>query len=101
MNYLVVILFAVTVAVVVTAIRVRHDRRLLTEEVRRRGGEVVRLTRVRRGSPFPDTGRGWWAWKVEWRDAGGERTSWALTTREGLREWRDERAAGHWGDPDL
>jgi len=89
MNYLVVILLAVTAIAVVTVIRTRRDRELLTDEVRRRGGEVVRLARVRRGSPFPDTGRGWWAWKVQWRDSGGERTSWALTTRDGLEDWRD------------
>ncbi|MBP2019839.1 type II secretory pathway pseudopilin PulG [Symbiobacterium terraclitae] len=89
MNYLVVIVLAVTAIVAVLVIRTRHDRALLTDEVRRRGGEVLRLQRVRRGSPFPDTGRGWWAWKVEWRDAGGERVSWALTTRDGLGEWRD------------
>ncbi|BAD40593.1 hypothetical protein [Symbiobacterium thermophilum] len=89
MNYLVVIVLALTAVVVVSVIRTRRDRELLADEVRRRGGEVIRLIRARRGSPFPDTGRGWWAWKVEWRDAGGERTSWALTTRDGLGEWRD------------
>lgn len=89
MNYLVVILLAVTAILVVTTIRTRRDRELLADEVRRRGGEVVQLTRVRRGSPFRDTGRGWWTWKVQWRDGAGERTSWALTTRDGLGEWRD------------
>lgn len=89
MNYLIMFLLVLTAVVVVSSIRRQRDRQLLAEEVQRRGGEVRTLKRVRRGSPFPDTTRGWWAWKVDWRDGTGERTSWALTTREGLGEWRD------------
>lgn len=89
MNYLIMFLLVLTAVVVVSSIRRQRDRQLLAEEVQRRGGEVRTLKRVRRGSPFPDTTRGWWAWKVDWRDGTGECTSWALTTREGLGEWRD------------
>lgn len=89
MNYLIMFLLVLTAVIVVSSLRKQRDRQLLTDEVQKRGGEVQALKRVRRGSPFPDTTRGWWAWKVEWRDGNGERTSWALTTREGLGEWRD------------
>lgn len=89
MNYLVFLLLMFSAVVIVTGYRKQRDRQLLTTEVSQRGGELARLERVRKGSPFPDTTRGWWAWKVFWRDAAGERISWALTTREGLGEWRD------------
>lgn len=89
MNYLIMFLLVLTAVIVVTYLRKQRDRQLLTDEVQKRGGAVRELKRVRRGSPFPDTTRGWWAWKVDWRDGSGERTSWALTTREGLGEWRD------------
>lgn len=89
MNYLVIILLVISAIYIVTRFRTQRDRDLLAGEVRQRGGQLVRLQRVRKGSPFPDTTRGWWAWKVLWRDESGERTSWALTTREGLGEWRD------------
>lgn len=78
------------VAVMITSqYRKSRDRSDLTARVEQRGGKVVRLRRVKKGSPFQDIGRGWWAWRVQWRDGGGEHTSWALTTREGVKEWRD------------
>lgn len=89
MNYLVFFLLVVSAVMIVSSLRKKRDFKLLTEEITQRGGELVRLKRARKGSPFPDTTRGWWAWQVLWRDASGERTSWALTTREGLGEWRD------------
>ncbi|MFZ5622729.1 MAG: hypothetical protein ACOY5W_17060 [Pseudomonadota bacterium] len=89
MNILVFLLLVIAAVLIVSSFRKQRDRQLLGAEVRTRGGELLRLERVRKGSPFPDTTRGWWAWRVTWRDASGERTSWALTTREGLGEWRD------------
>lgn len=89
MNYLAMFLLVATAVIVVYRYRVSRDRDLLAGEVKKRGGELVRLRRVRKGSPFPDTTRGWWAWQVVWRDGAGERTAWALTTREGLGEWRE------------
>lgn len=89
MNFLVVILLVITVIMITLRFRNQRDHQLLTDEVKKRGGELVRLQRVKKGSPFSDTTRGWWAWRVTWRDGSGERSSWALTTREGLGEWRD------------
>lgn len=89
MNYLVFFLLVATAMFVTYRYRVQRDRELLGAEVKQRGGELVRLQRVRKGSPFKDTTRGWWAWRVFWQEPSGERTSWALTTREGLGEWRD------------
>lgn len=89
MNYLLFFLLVATAMLVTYRYRVQRDRDLLGAAVRQRGGELVRAKRVRKGSPFPDTTRGWWAWRIVWRDPSGERTSWALTTREGLAEWRD------------
>ncbi len=81
---------ALTAVLITLTFRYRRDRELLADKVRELGGEVVRMRRVRRGSPFPDTTRGWWAWRIHWRNASGERASWALTSREGLKEWRDD-----------
>lgn len=89
MNYLAFFLLVMTAVMVTYRYRLQRDRSLLSDEVKQRGGELVRLQRVRKGSPFLDVSRGWWAWRVFWRDATGERSSWALTTREGLGEWRD------------
>jgi hypothetical protein len=69
--------------------RTSRDVKELTARVAQKGGQVVRLTRKQKGSPFADTGRGWWAWQVLWRDGEGEHTAWVLTTREGISEWRD------------
>lgn len=89
MNYLFMFLIALTAVIMTTRMRRQRDQELLTSEVQKRGGSLVRLERVKKGSPFPDTSRGWWAWQVFWRDSDGERSAWALTTREGLGEWRD------------
>jgi hypothetical protein len=70
--------------------RIRRDRTLILEHLAAAGGTARRIAPVRKGSPFPDTGRGWWAWQVEWEAGGTARRSWALTTREGVKEWRDE-----------
>lgn len=79
-----------TIAVIfVLSYRKKRDRGLLTERVTAKGGTVVALGRTKKGHPFSDTGRGWWAWRVHWRDGSGEHVSWALTTRDGIQEWRD------------
>jgi len=80
------------VLVIVTIVhnyRNTRDRQMLAEAAQKRGGVIVHLLRVRRQHPFPDSGRGWWAWRVDWQDSEGARQSWALTTREGLKDWRD------------
>lgn len=82
-----------TIVMVVYLMRRQRDRDELTARVKERGGQVIRLERVRQGSPFPDTTRGWWAWRIQWQDGTGEHTAWALTTREGIQEWRDGVAA--------
>lgn len=89
MNYVVYLLLILAAVWVVSTLRRRRDEQLLAEHVRSLGGRLIRLERVRRGSPFPDTSRGWWAWRVYWQSEAGERASWALTTRDGLGEWRD------------
>jgi|GEM_PF-2337992 len=82
-------LLILTAILVVKRYRQQRDHQLLTDEVAKRGGQLLRLQRVKKGSPFPDTTRGWWAWQVFWKGEAGDRVSWALTTREGLGEWRD------------
>lgn len=78
------------VAMLITrSLRIQRDRAELTARVKERGAEVVRLQQARKGHPFPDTGRGWWAWRVQWRDKSGEHVSWALTTPNGIQDWRD------------
>jgi len=62
---------------------------MLSDAVQKRGGVLHGLVRVRRKHPFADSGRGWWAWRVDWQDTESARQSWALTTREGLKDWRD------------
>lgn len=79
----------VSLVIVVTAYRRNRDRSDISARVREQGGEALRISRSRKGHPFQDTGKGWWAWQVDWRDGARERTSWALTTREGIKEWRD------------
>lgn len=86
---LILILIAVTAVLITLSYRTRRDRTALTDRVRQLGGTVVSLKRVKKGSPFPDTTRGWWAWRVLWRSEAGERSAWVLTTREGIKEWRD------------
>lgn len=88
-NVAVMVLLVLLVVVIVGGARVRRDRSELAAAVRERGGDPVRIRRAKKGHPFTDTGRGWWAWRVVWRDGRGERVSWALTTREGVKEWRD------------
>lgn len=90
MDLLLLISLILTVIVIVYTSRIKRDKKMLTEEVRQRGGEPVQIRRAKKGQhPFPDTGRGWWAWQISYKGTGGERTSYALTTREGLKEWRD------------
>ena len=80
---------ALVAVILTTWFRKTRDVTDLKARVAQRGGTVVRLARTRKGHPFASTGRGWWAWRVVWRGAAGEQTSWALTTREGIAEWRD------------
>jgi hypothetical protein len=89
MQILLVVILALTTVIAVGQYRKSRDRDALAARVREHGGQVARLHRVRSGHPFADTGRGWWAWRVEWLAGNAERTSWALTTREGIKEWRD------------
>lgn len=85
-----IMLGLVAVAVlIVYNYRKNRDVEELGARVATMGGRVVKLTRVRKGSPFPDTTRGWWAWRIVWADDRGEHTAWALTTREGIKEWRE------------
>jgi type II secretory pathway pseudopilin PulG len=89
MQILLVVFLALTAVFMVGQYRKSRDRDALAAHVRAHGGEIARLHRLRKGHPFPDTGRGWWAWRIDWRAGTAERTSWALTTREGIKEWRD------------
>lgn len=90
MNNVLVMLAIVLLAVFLTTVyRRRRDQQELTDRVGARNGQVLQLKRVNKGHPFPDTGRGWWAWRIDWRDGAGEHRSWALTTRDGIKEWRD------------
>jgi len=79
----------VLVVIIVATTRRNRDRSELATGVLARGGELVAATRSRKGHPFKDTGRGWWVWQVRWRQGGTEHTSFVLTTREGIKEWRD------------
>lgn len=85
-----IMLFIVVTAVIVTlAYRRQQDQQALRARVAEKGGTVSKLTRAFKGHPFADTGRGWWVWRIDWRNDAGEHRSWALTTREGIKEWRD------------
>ncbi len=89
MQYAILVALVLTAIMVVSAYRRKRDRDDLAAKVSALGGQVVSLKRVKQGHPFPSIGRGWWAWKVLWKDGARERTSWALTTREGIKDWRD------------
>lgn len=89
MQILIVAGIALLAILFVLSYRRKQDGQMVAERVRERGGELISMNRVKRGGPFPDTGRGWWAWQVEWRAPEGPRTAWVLTTREGIKEWRD------------
>lgn len=89
MQFIIMLAIALTAVMVTLLYRNQRDREQLTARVANLGGEVIRLARVQRGHPFKDTGRGWWAWRVEWRQGTASHLSWALTTREGIKEWRD------------
>jgi len=89
MQYMIVLAIVITAIVITLRYRTQRDREALTARVRSMGGEVVTLQRMKKGHPFPDTTRGWWAWRVEWRDGAGSHAAWALTTREGIAQWRD------------
>lgn len=79
----------ITAMLVVLSYRTKRDKDQLAAGVKERGGMVVELKRVRKGHPFADAGRGWWAWRVLWKEGTTVHTAWALTTREGIKEWRD------------
>lgn len=89
MQFVMLMSLVLTAIVVVVTYRRKRDRTELTNKVQQLGGQLVELARVRKGHPFPDTGRGWWAWRVRWSIGGQERTSWALTTKDGISDWRD------------
>lgn len=88
-NFLFMMSLVVVVVLVVATTRIRRDRTELAAAVRERGGQLVQVRRSRTGHPFTDTGRGWWVWQVRWRHGQTERISYALTTREGIKEWKD------------
>lgn len=88
-NVLFMMGLVIVVVLIVATLRSKQDRAELSAAVRERGGEVVRMRRSRKGHPFTDTGRGWLVWQVHWRLGQTERISYALTTREGIKEWRD------------
>lgn len=77
------------IMLIVLHFRQNRDRNELAARVQELGGEATAIQRVRRGHPFPSVGRGWWAWRVLWQDREGQHISWALTTREGVKEWQD------------
>lgn len=87
----ILLILSLVVAVVIWArrTRIRRDRRLLATKVSELGGELRQAAPAKKGHPFPDTGRGWWAWRIEYVLAGAPKIGWALTTRDGLKEWRD------------
>jgi hypothetical protein len=89
MQILTMLALVLLAVLIVATTRRRRDVKLLTEKVTELGGKPKALKRIRKGSPFPDTGRGWWSWRVIWQDQQTERQSWALTTREGMSDWRD------------
>ncbi|MDF2631116.1 MAG: hypothetical protein K0R39_4947 [Symbiobacteriaceae bacterium] len=89
MQIIIMLGIALTAVLVTLLYRNQRDKEQLAARVATLGGQVVRVARTKKGHPFSDTGRGWWAWRVEWRDATTDRLSWALTTREGIKEWRD------------
>jgi type II secretory pathway pseudopilin PulG len=90
MQILIMLGIVLTAVMVTYSYRRSRDREMLGARVAALGGTAPRVKRAgKREHPFPDTGRGWWAWRIDWRDAAGERRSWALTDREGIKEWRD------------
>jgi hypothetical protein len=90
MQLLLILSLVVVVILWVRITRRRRDQRLIADQVSTAGGQFGRAIPVKMGSPFPDTGRGWWAWRVEYHAGGLDRIAWALTTRDGLKEWRDD-----------
>ncbi|HYF93504.1 MAG TPA: hypothetical protein VD969_14925 [Symbiobacteriaceae bacterium] len=89
MQFFVMLAIALTAVLLTLMYRRHRDRTELTARVAGMGGEVIRVVRMGKGHPFADTGRGWWAWRIDWRDGAGEHRSYALTTRDGIKEWRD------------
>ncbi|HEY3367905.1 MAG TPA: hypothetical protein VGK74_22835 [Symbiobacteriaceae bacterium] len=89
MQVFVPVIVALIAVIVVLNARRKRDRELLIARIAGRGGAVLRVARVKNGHPFSDSGRGWWVWQILWRDGAGEHTSWGLTTRDGIKEWRD------------
>ncbi|HWI63210.1 MAG TPA: hypothetical protein VNT75_15310 [Symbiobacteriaceae bacterium] len=85
-----IMLFIVLTAVIVTlAYRRQRDLETLRARLAGKGGTEIKIARAFKGHPFADTGRGWWVWRIDWRSSAGEHRSYALTTREGIKEWRD------------
>lgn len=89
MNVLVMGGLVLIVILIVVSYRKNRDRDELAAKVEELGGTATSIQRVKRGHPFPSVGRGWWAWRVQWEDRRGQHTSWALTTREGIKDWQD------------
>jgi hypothetical protein len=89
MQILLILSLVIAVIIWTRRTRIRRDQGLLAAHVADAGGQFRSAVPVKTGHPFPDTGRGWWAWRIEYTQAGVERVAWALTTRDGLKEWRD------------
>lgn len=89
MQILLILSLVVAVIIWTRRTRIRRDKRLLASKVSELGGELRQAAPSKKGHPFPDTGRGWWAWRIEYTEAGLSKLGWALTTRDGLKEWRD------------
>lgn len=87
----ILLILSLVVAVIYWArrTRIRRDKGLIATKVGELGGELRQAIPAKQGHPFPDTGRGWWAWRIEYTEAGSTQIAWALTTRDGLKEWRD------------
>jgi hypothetical protein len=90
MQFLLILSLVVVVILWVRQNRTKRDRGLIAEQVATLGGVLKSASPVKKGSPFPDTGRGWWAWKAVYTKDGLERIAWALTDRDRLKEWRDD-----------
>lgn len=89
MNVLILLVLVAVAVLIVMQLRIQRDRELLRQTVTEKGGQVSTMRWARRGHPFAEAGRGWWAWQVKWQGGSAVHTSWALTTKEGLKEWRD------------
>lgn len=89
MQILLILSLVIVVIIWARRTRTRRDRGLISSRVGELGGQLRLAKPTKKEHPFPDTGRGWWAWRIEYSVAGANRLAWALTTRDGLKEWRD------------